>query len=90
MARKVHSADFKFRVALEALKGAKTINEIAKEFGIHPNQVSQWKRKLATESVELFSRRRDQAWQEHEELQARLYEEIGRLKIELDWLKKKV
>ncbi len=87
--RRQHSAEFKFRVALEATKGQKTINEIASEFGIHPNQVSDWKRQLLEGGENVF--RDPQAHQAKEDaaLQAELYEQIGRLKMELDWVKKK-
>jgi len=90
MAKKVYSADFKFRAALEALKGLKTLNELASGFGVHPNQIGDWKRRLKENGKDIFSNRRQNSEQEAEALQAQLYEEIGRLKVELDWLKKKV
>ena len=88
--RKRFSAEFKSRVALEALKEHQTINELASRFGVHPNQVSLWKKQLREQVPEIFSDRRLKASKAEEVLKARLYEEIGRLKIELDWLKKKV
>jgi len=89
MKRKPRSAQFKSQVALEALKNEKTINELASEYEIHANQISQWKRQLLDNLPDIFSKGRSQKTQNDEALQARLYEEIGRLKVELDWLKKK-
>ena len=88
--RHQYSAEFKFKVALEATKGAKTINELASEHGVHPNQISDWKRRLLDEGVNLFQRNGIGKQREQEALQAELvYEQIGRLKMELEWLKKK-
>ena len=73
------------------LKEFKTLNELSKEFGVHSNQISKWKRELLTRSHELFSTKKcgvDEV--QNEELKARLYQEIGQLKVELDWFKKKV
>lgn len=89
--RQNHPAEFKARVALEAVKGAKTINEIASEYGVHPSQVTVWKKQLSQELPQLFSRsaQKQQSAQQHELLTAQLYQQIGQLKVELDWLKKK-
>lgn len=87
--RKIYGAEFKARVALEALKGHKTINELVSHFGVHPTQINQWKRHLQTELPQIFSNRREKREQDHEALQAQLYQQIGQLKVELDWLKKK-
>ena len=89
MKRKPRSAQFKSQVALEAIKNEKTINELASEYEIHANQISQWKRQLLDNLPDIFSKGRSQKTQNDEALQARLYEEIGRLEVELDWLKKK-
>ena len=86
--RKRHGAEFKSKVALEALKGLKTANELSSQYGVHPTQVSQWKRQLQQGSREIFTNARAKDEQDHEAEQAKLYEEIGRLKMELDWLKK--
>ena len=89
--RKVHSAEFKAKVGLEAVRGVKTINEISQEFGVHPVQVSQWKKEIQPQCKPLFEGKRGPVpapVAEHAEPD-RLYSEIGRLKIELDWLKKK-
>ena len=88
--RKRHTAKFKFEVALEAAKGQKTVAELAGEHQLHPSQISQWKRQLLDDGEGLFCtgvsrQERDQAL-----LETELYEQIGRLKMELEWLKKKV
>ena len=83
------SADFKARVALEAAKGAKTTSEIASEYQVHPTQISQWKRQLLSHLPELFESARSRQQPSAEEMTAPLYEEIGRLKMELDFLQKK-
>ena len=87
--RKNYGAEFKARVALEAIKGHKTINELVSHFGVHPTQINKWKRHLQTELPQIFSNRREKREQDHEALQAQLYQQIGQLKVELDWLKKK-
>ena len=89
--RKVHSAEFKAKVALEMLKGKKTINELASEYEIHPSLVTTWKKQLQEQAASIFqvAGRRESDLKEAEELQATLYQQIGQLKVELDWLKKK-
>ncbi len=87
--RRRHSPEFKAKVALEAIKGQKTVNEIASEHGIHPNQVSTWKQELLQGLETLFRQPNSKEQREHEALQSELYEQIGRLKMELEWLKKK-
>jgi putative transposase len=87
--RKHYSADFKARVALEALKGHHTVNELAGTYGVHPTQIAQWKKHLQSELPQIFSMRRQKREQDQEALQAQLYQHIGQLKVELDWLKKK-
>lgn len=82
--------ELKARVALVAVRGEKTINEIASEFGVHPNQVRKWKKELEEGAKDLFSDRRGKRDREEDDLVGRLYQEIGQLKVELDWLKKKV
>jgi len=83
-----HSADFKAKVALEALKGLKTVNELASQYQVHPTQISQWKCQVQGGAKELFTTARAKGHQDHEAVQAKLYEEVGRLKMELDWVKK--
>lgn len=87
--RKVHTPEFKTKVAIDAIKGLKTSSELASQYQVHPVQISTWK-KLAIESMpEGFRRGKTQKQKSEAELTAPLYEEIGRLKMQLDWLKKK-
>ena len=86
--RKQYSAEFKARVALEALKGLKTVNALASTYGVHPTQIAHWKHRLHKEMPEIFSARRAKREHEHEAFQAQLYQQIGQLKVELDWVKK--
>jgi len=88
--RRRFSAQFKARVAREALKEHKTIAELAAEYEVHPNQITQWKKQLLDALPEVFSRRRDSDRKGQQELTDRLYRQIGQLQVELDWLKKKV
>ncbi len=88
--RRRHNARFKFKVVLEAAKGTKTVNKLASEFELHPSQISEWKHRLLDEGSDVFKTRSDRQQREHEAIQADLYEQIGRLKMELEWLKKKV
>jgi transposase-like protein len=88
--RNHYSADFKAKVALAAMKGQHTINELAASFGVHPNQVLQWKKQALEALPDAFSARRVREAQDEEALKAQLYQQIGQLKVELDWLKKKV
>lgn len=88
--RRRHSSEFKARVALEALKGQKTLNELASEFGVHPVQIAQWKRQLQDASAGIFeSGAAGRREREQEQLVEQLYQEIGQLKVEVDWLQKK-
>lgn len=87
--RKSHSASMKAKAAMEAIKGYSTVNELASKYGVHPTQLSTWKKKLISESEEIFSDKRRRQHVQSETQEAQLYEEIGRLKVELDWLKKK-
>ena len=87
---KRHSAQFKFKVALEAARGTKTVSELASAYELHPSQISEWKSQLLRDGASVFSTSVARQQREEEALQAELYEQIGRLKMELDWLKKKV
>jgi len=87
--RRRFSADYKFRVALEAAKGQQTISELASKHSLHPNQISQWKRQLLEDGTNVFARNGGQDQQEQAAMQSELYEQIGRLKMELEWVKKK-
>jgi transposase-like protein len=86
--RKHYSAEFKARVALEALKGDKTVNELASAYGVHPTQIAHWKHRLHKEIPDIFSVRRDKRERAQEAFHAQLYQQIGQLKVELDWVKK--
>jgi putative transposase len=88
--RKRHAAGFKAKVALEAAKQTKTVAELAKTYQIHPVQISQWKKQLLDGIESLFCDRRGREHEENLVIQADLYEQIGRLNMELEWLKKKV
>lgn len=87
--RKNHSASFKAQVALEAIKKEKTISQLSSEYGVHSNQVTQWRKRVLDELPGIFSQKRKKKEKETEELQSELYQQIGQLKVELDWLKKK-
>jgi len=87
--RRNFSAEMKSRIALEAIKGQKTIQEIASHYGVHPNQVTNWKKQAADGMPALFADRRSKLDTSEETLKAELYEQIGRLQVELDWLKKR-
>lgn len=87
--RKQHSAEFKFKVALEAAKNVKTRAEIASDYGVSGAQVSQWKKELIDNGKGLFERKNSKEARLKEDQEAKLYEQIGRLKMELEWLKKK-
>lgn len=87
--RKNHDASLKAKVALEAIKGEKTITQLASTYGVHPNQIGQWRKRLLKELPSLFSDKRKKAEKENEELESELYRQIGQLKVELEWLKKK-
>jgi transposase len=88
MKRKIDPA-LKAKVALEAIKGEKTVAEIASQFKVHPNQVTQWRKKVLEALPGVFSGRRKREDRETDELQAELYRQIGQMKVELEWLKKK-
>lgn len=88
--RKLFTSQQKAKIALEAIRGVKTINEIAQQFEVHPTQVGQWKRELQEQAAALFdSKRGPKQTVDPEGSPDRLYAEIGRLKMELDWIKKK-
>ncbi len=85
--RRRHSPEFKFRVALEAIKEQQTISQLSSELSLHPTQISDWKKQLLEKGKTVFQsngKHKLQVIQESE-----LYEQIGRLKMELEWLKKK-
>jgi transposase-like protein len=83
------SPELKAKIAVEALKGQRTVQEIASSYSVHPNQVTNWRKQLLDFSAEAFSTGRLRSDQLDEQLKTELYAEIGRLKVELDWLQKK-
>lgn len=87
--RKNYQADFKAKVALEAVKGRLTINEISKQFGVHPNQISKWKKQFLESLPQIFDNYKTTKNEQDDELVNQLYQQIGQMKVELDWLKKK-
>ena len=87
--RRQFSAGFKAKVALEAIKGQRTVQEIASTFSVHPNQVAQWKRQALENLAELFTDGRRRTDLSDEDLKSELYRQIGRLQMEIEWLKKK-
>lgn len=89
MQRKSFSADVKAKVAIEAIKGLKTANEIAGEYDCHPAQVSMWKKEFLDNAAELFESKRDKKKASGEAEKERLYQQIGELQVQLNWLKKK-
>lgn len=88
--RKQRSASFKFKVALEAAQGLKTVNQIASEHQVNPSQVSQWKKHLQSQGAAIFKSKPEGDQRQQEKKEAKLYEQIGRLKMDLEWLKKKL
>ena len=87
--RKTYPASFKAKVGLEAIRGVKTANEIGQDHGVHPAQVGQWKKAILEQAGTLFETKRGRQKVDDQAEPERLYSEIGRLKMELDWLKKK-
>ena len=88
--RKQHTAAFKAQVALAALKGDRTVNELASQYGVHPTLIHTWKKHLLAGADEVFSNGSKMVTADAEAEKAALFEQIGRLKMELEWLKKKV
>jgi transposase-like protein len=87
--RKRYEASYKARVALAALKSDKTLRELASEFSVHGNLISQWKRRLLTNVGRVFEESEDGAQCDHQAVVEELHRQIGQLHVELDWLKKK-
>ena len=87
--RRQYSADWKAKVALEAVKGQRTVQEIASHYEVHPTLVTHWKKQLLEGAAEIFSNGKRAAADAEEELKAELYQQIGKLQVEVDWLKKK-
>jgi transposase-like protein len=87
--RKKHSDEFKARVALESVRGVRTLSELSSAYGVHPSVIAHWKRQLLDGASTVFSLGAGIGSRTEEEIRAPLYEEIGRLKMEVDFLKKK-
>lgn len=87
--RRRFSDQFKAKVALDAVRGVKTLAELAAQYQVHPNQVSQWKKQLLSQAQDIFSGKNSDSVKTADELTAPLFEEIGRLKMDIKWLEKK-
>ena len=87
--RRVHTSEFKAKVALEAIRGIKTSSELASEYGVHPVQISAWKKQVLEGISDIFTDKRKKDAQNEEDIRANLYQQIGKLQVELDWMKKK-
>jgi transposase-like protein len=86
--RKQHTSDFKARVALDAIRGIKTLSELSALHGVHPTVIANWKRQLLEGAPDVFNR--GTSGRSDDEEMARLFEQIGRMKMENEWLKKKL
>ena len=89
MCRKKYSKELKAQIALDAIKGQKTIAELASEYGVHANQISIWKKQLLDAAPDTFTSGKDKGAEKKEIECERLYQKVGQLQIEVDWLKKK-
>ncbi len=87
--KKRYGSKYKAKVALESIKGEKTAAELASQYGVHATQITRWKKHMLENLPELFSNKHEKDREDAEKLQAELYRQIGQLKVELDWLKKK-
>ena len=87
--RRQYTTEFKFQVALDAVRGTKTVSQLASEYGVHPTQVSDWKHQLLDGGPKVFAQQPTRQARDAAKMETELYEQIGRLKMELEWLKKK-
>jgi len=88
MKRRRFSTEFKAKVALEAIKGQRTANELAQEFGVHVNQINLWKKQLLEAAPKVFNQGKDLEAERMAQERDRLYRKVGQLQVEVDWLKK--
>lgn len=88
--RKTFSSEFKAKVALEAIKGYKSMNELAREYEVHPNAIGNWKKEVLESLPDIFNNKRGVRSEPNTELIDQLYKQIGKQQVELDWLKKKL
>lgn len=87
--RRQFTAAFKSRVARAALREDKTLAQLASEYGVHPNQITEWKRQILEAMPDVFSRKRKKQQQDNQQLIDRLYQQIGELQVDVNWMKKK-
>jgi transposase len=87
--RKQYTGAFKAKIALEAIKGQRTVQELATAHSVHPNQITTWKKQLAASAEDIFSGARERRDQADEQEKDELYRQIGKLQVELDWFQKK-
>jgi transposase-like protein len=87
--RKKYNAEFKAKVAMEALLEQRTLAELSSAYGVHPTQITHWKKELQERASEIFSKNASKGAKAAEVKEAELYRQIGQLKVEVDWLKKK-
>lgn len=88
--RRKHSDEFKAKVALEAVKGVRTLGELSAIHKVHSTVIAHWKRQLIDGAAQVFGEGSRSGWKTEDDLTGPLYEKIGRLKVEVDWLKKKL
>jgi len=88
--RRKHAAEFKAKVALEAVKGVRTLSELSSVYKVHPTAIGQWKRRLLEGAAGVFEGEIGSLGKSEDDLTGPLYEKIGRLEVEVDWLKKKL
>jgi transposase-like protein len=89
MKRKRYTNEFRAKVALDAVKSQKTVSELASEYGVHASQINDWKKRLLDGLPGVFNGRQQRQEEAHEAEKDRLYQQIGKLQVEVDWLKKK-
>lgn len=87
--RKQYTGAFKAKLALEAIKGQRTVQELATAHGVHPNQITTWKKQLLASAEDIFSGARERREESDEQEKDELYRQVGKLQVELDWLQKK-